>query len=157
MHARIFQVSQYPIDRSEYVKPQDFYDNDFADYIGDEQEGVSRKEDIQRLQEVLSDLFDLDAEHEALVYKGSSDFIKKWVQQLHQAAAKITEESILQYDGTFRLEMILKETHVKSSHRFVITGWSSLAERMSDFVCYVTAHLNEGDRLYVGAVIDYHC
>ena len=52
-------MSSKPIKKYDYAIPDYFYENssDFADYIGDEQKGDDRKEDIKRLAEVLHDLF----------------------------------------------------------------------------------------------------
>ena len=71
-HSRIFQVGIQPIEVDDYATSSDFYENSdsFAHYIGDEQEGDDRKEDIRYLANKLKDLFALDDDGETLTYKG---------------------------------------------------------------------------------------
>lgn len=155
MHSKIYQVAARPISLDEYVGPSDFYDNssDFADYIGDEDEGDDRKEDIGYLAEELSDVFDLDADNDALVFKGLDKFKQQWMSAIREKAAAVTEENILDWRSLYMLEQVCRETHIESSRRFSIDG--GIAEPMSDLIKFA-ASLKPGQRLYIGAVIDYH-
>ena len=161
-HSRIYQIAKHPIGRDKYSESGDFYDNghDFADYIGDEREGDDRKEDIEALADTVSDLFTLDKEHDALVYRGEDAmmaFRKAWADAIHKQAAEITADNVL--DGTLRYHVraTCNETHLRTPRRVCIEDWNGYAGPMDDLVEYTAYEkLKAGDRLYIGAVIDYH-
>jgi hypothetical protein len=50
-----------------------------------------------------------------------------------------------------------KYTHKDVYHRFVVEEYFGLfPETYGDFVAYAYGNLKPGDKLYVGAVIDFH-
>lgn len=160
-HSRIFQVSIQPIEVDGYATSSDFYENsgDFADYIGDEQEGDDRKEDIGDLADTLRDLFTLDEDGETLTYKGETAmaaFKQAWADRLREEAAKVTAENILEWMPRYDVRRTCEETHLRTSYRFYIDGWNDCADSCDDLIEYVADKMKEGDKLYIGAVIDYH-
>ena len=160
MHSRIYQVSNKPIPKREWATPDDFYENsdDFADYIGDKQEGDARKEDIRSLAKTMSELFDLDKSGNALVYKGGlEEFCKKWADAIHDAAKEVTAENVIRVDSRYNVRMMCKETHLESSCRFSIVDYQSYAGPMSDLVKWIFyGKMKPGAKVFIGAVIDYH-
>ena len=154
MHSRIYQVSLNPISEYEWSSPEDFYESSsaFADYIGEMYEGNQRDEFLEGLAVALSDIFYLDGD--TLVYKGIGDFIKNWNAYIQELASKLTDT----YDdmALWRIRKATERTHNDVYSRFVIVDWSSYAEPCADLIEYVVGHMKKGDRLYVGAVIDYH-
>lgn len=162
MHSRIFQVSIQPIEVDDYAVSSDFYDNsgDFADYIGDEKEGNDRKEDIGNLADTLKDLFTLDEDGETLTYKGETAmeaFKQAWADHLREEAAKVTADNILDWYSRYGVCAICEETHLYTNYRFKIENWNGdFADAASELISYVAAKMKEGDKLYIGAVIDYH-
>lgn len=163
MHSRIFQVSIQPIEVDDYAVSSDFYDNsgDFADYIGDEQEGGDRKEDIGHLADMLKDLFTLDEDGETLTYKGETAmmaFKQTWADRLHEESAKVTAENILDWYSRYKVCATSKETHLHTDYRFKIENWNGdFADTPAELISYAADKMKEGDKLYIGAVIDYHC
>ena len=162
MHSKIYQIARKPIGVENYVGSDKFYDNssDFADYIGDEMVGDDRRDCIGSLASSLADLFDLDAEHDALVFKGKAalgTFRRKWVERIHAEAAKITTLNVLSGHLRFELEEVCNQTHKRLESRFYIVGWNDYAAPLEDLIQFV-AHENmiKGSRLYIGAVIDFH-
>lgn len=160
MHSRIFQVSSSPIRKDERDIPDYFYDNssDFADYIGDEIEGSDRKDDIKYLSETLSDLFDLDKSGLVLVYKGGMDVFKRqWADAIRKAAEAVVADNVLESTPRYTVRMMCNETHLESSYRFKIEGWTSYAAPMDDLIEWIAyKKFKPGKKLYIGAVIDYH-
>ena len=159
MHSNIYQLSKKPIDKEEWVSSEYFYDNsqDFADYIGDEIKGDDRTECIKNLQHALSDIFDLDGE--TLVYKGEDNmnkFLDDWAKEINKKAAGITWSTILEFPNLYRLECLTQRTHLDLEYRFFIEDYNSYAGPLSDLVEYAASKMKEGDRLQIGAVIDYH-
>lgn len=160
-HSRIFQVSIQPIEVDDYATSSDFYDNcsDFAGYIDDEQEGDDRKEDIGDLADTLKDLFTLDENGETLTYKGEAamaSFKQAWAGRLREEADKVTADNILQWKPRYDVRRTCEDTHLRTSYRFYIDGWNGCAGPCDDLIEYVADKMKEGDKLYIGAVIDYH-
>ena len=159
-HSRIFQVSNKRIDKDDYVEPDNFYENsgDFADYIGNEQEGGDRKEDIGYLADTLRDLFTLDTTGEALVYRGEEAmkaFKEAWAVCLREEAGKVTAENVLEWQPRYDVRRTCEETHLRTSYRFYIEEENGFAGPCDDLIEYA-ASMKQGDKLYIGAVIDYH-
>lgn len=140
----------------------DFYDNssDFADYIGDELDGSERREDIGYLADVLSDIFDFDKRSRVLVYKGEKAMKKfkgEWAAAIREKAEVLTADNILDWMARYQVEKLCRKTHLDISYRFSIVDWAEgVDEPMEDLICFVAQKMKKGDKLYVGAVIDYH-
>ena len=162
MHSRIFQVSLQPVKKEDYAVSSDFYDNssDFADYIGDEIDGSERRENIGRLAKVLSDIFDFDKRSRVLVYKGEEamkKFKEAWAAAIREKAEVLTADNIINWDVRYQVEKLCRKTHLDTCYRFCIVDWfDSVAEPMEDLIGFVDQKMKKGDKLYVGAVIDYH-
>lgn len=161
-HSRIFQLGLKPIKKEDYASSEQFYDNshDFADYIGDEVEGAERKEDIGRLADTLKDIFTLDAKNDALVYKGESAmsaFKAEWAAGIAKAASVINGRNVVESHHRHEVEKVCDCTHLNTGFRFKIEGWSDYAGTAAELVSYVASEMKHGAKLYVAAVIDYHC
>ena len=161
-HSRIYQLSSHPIKKEDYEIPDSFYENssDFADYIGDEQTGDNRKEDIEYLADRLSGLFSLDEKADALVYKGGKamqKFKEAWADAIRNAANEITADNVLESSLRWKVRSICRETHLQTPLRVKIEEWNGWAGPMSDLIEW-TAYKNfkKGKKIYVGSVIDYH-
>lgn len=162
-HSRIFQVSIRPIEADDYASPSDFYDNsgDFADYIGDEVEGDDRLEDIDNLAHKLIDLFTLDEPGgDTLTYRGDdamAAFTQRWAAAISDAAGKVTARNILDWQGRYDVKTVCEEAALNTSYRFKIEDWNGdYADTPAELVCYVASNMRKGDKLYIGAVIDFH-
>ena len=161
-HSRIYQVSSRPVKKDDYVSPECFYDNssDFADYIGDRQEGYDRKDDIKDLAELLDDLFTLDEKRNALVYKGEEalqKFKEAWAAAIRKAAREITADNVLESAPRWNVRSICSETHLQTPRRVHIEEWNGCAGPIDDLIEWLTCQkFKAGKKLYIGAVIDYH-
>lgn len=160
MHSKIFQVSIQPIEVDDYCSSDDFYENnDFADYIGDVLEGDDRKACIGYLADTLKDLFAYDPNLETLTYKGEGAmeaFKKAWAACLHEEAAKVTADNILDLLPLIHVSRTCEETHLGTSYRFYIENYNGYAAPAIDLIEYVADKMKAGDKLYIGAVVGYH-
>ena len=156
MHSKIYQISLKPLEKEDYLKPSDLYENsqDFADYIGDEFEGDSRIECIEYLSECLSEFFDYVG-NGTLLYKGMGDFLTDWVEQIKLLADSITPENVLKELNLYYLSSVTEKTHKNMSSRFYIEDYNCFAGPLSDLVEFLATR-KEGEKIYVGSVIDYH-
>ncbi len=159
MHSSIFQVGIQPIEVDDYVSQENFYDSfdDFADYIGEEWTDDNRKDEIRWLAGTLSELFDLDETGEALVYKGGMEaFKEQWAAAIREAAQEVTGDNILELMPRWKTRAACKKTHLCCDYRFSIQDCSSYPDSLDGLIGYVNGKMKPGDKLYVGAVIDFH-
>ena len=156
MHSNIYQISTMPIDKEDWLTPSYFHDNsqDFADYIGDAYDGEERKECINSLGDLFDGVFTMDGE--SLIYNGSDKFVEDWCKEIQRRAASITPQTIFENVNLFRLKKLTDTTHIDISSRFYIEEWNGCSGAADDLIGFCHYKLNVGDRLYVGAVIDYH-
>ena len=160
--SRIFQVSIQPIAVDDFAQSSDFYENsgDFADYIGDEQEGDERKEDVKHLAHTLRYLFTLDEGGDTLTYRGEKAmeaFKERWATAIGDAAGKVTAANILDWQLRYDVKRVCEEAALYTSYRFKIEDWNGdYADTPAELISYVASKMKEGDKLYIGAVIDYH-
>ena len=161
MHSKIFQISNKPIDKDEYASPSDYYDNsgDFADYIGDEIEGEDMDDSIGYLAALLKDVFTYEGGG-VFVYKGADAlwvFKQQWAEELQRLTAGLTPDNLLVGQQLYKIRATTKETHLRSDYRVDIAQWADgVAFPFGELFEYAASQLEKGDRIYVGAVIDYH-
>lgn len=156
MHSNIIQLSKQPIDREEWATPEQFYDNsgDFADYIGDYKDDETRKEIIAWMaSDEFGGIFSLEGDH--LVFNGLGDFLRDWYTCIKVTAAELNHN---EFDSMklFKVKQAVKQTHCGVCSRFYIENWDGYAAPMEDLIGFCKSQLNEGDKVYVGAIIDYH-
>lgn len=161
MHSKIFQISNKPISKDEYCSPVDFYENsdDFADYIGDEMEDENEKREyIKGLAQCMEGVFTLNSDC-SMTYVSEEklrEFKQKWVDYLRSMVNELTADNILSDHRLYRLRKAAERTHVDRCSRFYINEWNGYAGAMDDFVEFIDHQLKPGDRIYVGAIIDFH-
>ena len=161
MHSKIFQIGSKPIKKVDYSCPEDYYDvcDDFADYIGDEVTGEDRKDTINSLAEMLKDVFDRVGSG-VFAYKGEDSlrkFKQAWADELRRQAGSLSSDNLFQNQRLYLLRAATEETHLRSSFRVDIVGWTGgTAYSFGELFEYAASELKEGDRIYVGAVIDFH-
>ena len=160
-HGKIYQIGKRPISKDDYVTSEDFYDNhdSYADWVGNEMEDEERGECIANLVKYdLHELFDLDGD--TLVYRGKpalKAFKQKWVDAIKEKAGAVTVDNVVQHTPRVTLCDILNGTHKDCADRFCIEEWSGrFAEPMAELIAFVSGNLRKGQRLYIGAVVDFH-
>lgn len=160
MHAKIYQLATKPISRDEYMSPNCFYENHdaYADWVGDEMKDEERTACVKRLADDLKEIFYLEGE--ALVYRGKPamrEFRKRWVEAIHEKAFAVKPYSVTKYAERATLRDIVDSTHKNSSDRFCIEEWSGdFAESMAELITFADHKMRKGQRLHIGAVIDFH-
>lgn len=157
MHASIFQLSTKPISNEDWANKITFEEgvDDWCDYIGDVVTGDKRKSDIICLQNDLCDTFDCEVDG-TLVYKGSLDeFRERWALAIRQTAAAISGANIFGL-SRWRVENLMKRTHLEVDDMFYLEEWEGHAIPFSELLEFVACKLKKGDRLYIGAIYDFH-
>ena len=161
MHSKIFQISNKPIDKEDYKSPDTYYDNsgDFADYIGDEIEGEDRKDALGYLAKLLEGVF-RQVHPGVFAYKGAdamAAFKQKWADYIKEFASDLTADNLFCDQRLYMIRKITEETHLGTSYRVDIAHWAEgVAYPFGELFEYAASKLKKGDRIYIGAIIDYH-
>lgn len=161
MHSNIYQISSRPISEDEYAGPSCYEENsgDFADYIGDAYEGEERENKIKNFAGVIEDVFAYKGGDE-FVYKGKEamrKFKQAWIDELLHKAAALTPDNLFKEQNLFRIGQLTEKTHLDASSRVDIAEWcGDCAYPLGELFEWADSQLNKGDRIYIGAVIDYH-
>lgn len=155
MHSCIFQVSTKPISEGDYVSPEYFYDNsgDFADYIGDPITGKHRLDSIKYVFELFGNMFTINKD--VITFNGLGNFVRKWNDYMRELSSNLDDNEYKQYD-MWRIGCATKETHLYICSRFFIEDWNECAGPAEDLIDFLQHRAKPGDKLYIGAVIDYH-
>ena len=162
MHSKIYQISNKPISEEDYIIAEQFYENHepWADYIGEEVEDEDERIGcIANLSEILRGVFKVNRDL-SLTYLGKEalcEFLTKWADDIHRQANNITADNILQDMNLFKLSHCCTDTHIGTEERMFIENWNGWAGPFRDLITYAAKKLKEGDHIYVGAIIDFHC
>lgn len=159
MHSKIFQISNRPINKDDYASPESFYESSFADYIGDEVDDKEERRDyIESLAKTLEGVFTLNEDY-SLTYNGKDalhEFLTKWVDYLQGLTANLTADNIFSNVSIDLIRYTCNTTHKDCGFRFYIEDWNYHAGPLKDLVEYAANQLRDGDRIYIGAIVDYH-
>ena len=161
MHSKIFQISSKPISKKDYTDPSTYDDNssDFADYIGVEVADDEREQYIGYLADNLKDIF-TPVGRGVLAYKGEDamrKFKQEWADAIKQQAEELTADNILCNYRLYRISNAIDATHIGTNYRVDIEDWcGGRADPFAELIEWAAYQLKEGDRIYIGAIIDYH-
>lgn len=154
MHSSIFEIRTERIEREDWMTEDVLYDDANIDYVepfDDEQ----RKEEIKGLvNDVLPQgMFTLVGD-DVLVYNGGAEeWEKKMAAEIRKKAATIGDD-IYGWSSTYRETRKLMNNPLDTTYRFVL--WNNTISDNSYELMYMVSTLKEGEKLYVGAVFDYH-
>lgn len=159
MHSKIFQISSKPISKDEYTDSETYYENSFADYIGDEVKDEQEREDcVGYLAHALRGVFTaVGRDH--LVYLGKDalhSFLQEWANDIKLQASDLTADNILTNQRLYNIRATTNETHRRTSYRVHIEEWNGYAGPFENIIEWAASELKEGDSIYIGAIIDYH-
>lgn len=152
MHSKIYQISSEPI--TNHINKEEFNNCDWLDYVGDELEDDERLDCIKRFfEDYFGGMFSVDGD--AITFNGLGDFISQWNKAIRDKALELTDDKV---DGRalYQISKIAKCTHLYTDSRFYIEDWNGYAAECGDFIEYLDKRFKKGDRIYVGAIIDYH-
>lgn len=161
MHSNIYQISSQPISKEDYANPSRYYENsdDFADYIGDEVPDEEREDYIGWFADSVKDVFTAVGDG-VLAYKGKEAlqaFKQKWADRIKEVANELTADNLFKVQSLWRIGEMTKRTHLESSYRVDIDGWcGGVAYPFGELFEWANSQLEEGDHIYIGAIIDYH-
>lgn len=154
MHSCIFEIRTERIEREDWMTEDCLYEDTHIDYCEplDEEQ---RKEEIKGLvNDVLPQgMFTLVGD-DVLVYNGGfEEWEEKTTAEIRKKAATI-DDYIYGWSTGYRETRNLMNNPLDTAYRFVL--WNNTISDNSYELMYMVSTLKEGEKLYVGAVFDYH-
>lgn len=153
MHSSIFQVSETPIEKSDYIRESDYWDhwftNTHADYVAES----DREEDIKWLKEIgyKGIEFGEDEHGEFLIVTSKTDYFAKKFMRFATALADISKMTLADF-ASARASIWKLEDAFEDKYGFYIDVDDELLT-FDEFVRYC----GNGDKYYIGGTVDYHC
>ncbi len=166
-HSRIFQYSNKPIDKENYIGESDFYDDSgngqsfHGEYCGDyltERNEIERFDDIKWLAMNLSKFnIKLEGEDKFVLGKGFKQSIQDfWYYGINDCFNALDKENIIRYHERWRLKYAITDP-LSGGFGFLFFSNEEQTLSASDDFFEFLLRLNEGDSFYIGATLDYHC
>lgn len=161
MHSIIFQISDQPIAKEEFIgidhiEAGDMTSFDYAYENSDEE----RKECIHDLvgRILPKGMFTLDEDGETLVFQGGfTEWRKSYLDTIRCKVEDIDEGNIMKWVGpAYQLQKAI--LNPLETDALFITDFADcygLAERSRELMTMI-GNLQTGERLYIGAVVGYH-
>ena len=150
MHNNIFQLSASPINADDFIAESSFDPSeidDFADYVQEPDGDLSKAYDEFPF---LGTMFTRDGDK--LICKGCDDVFRTWHKAVCQEVGKLSEEGLKDGMNTWRVKQLLTVPFTRA--RFYLEKYCLDS---ADFLQYCANNLKEGDTLYLGGVLDFHC
>lgn len=160
MHGIIYQISDSPIDRDNYIGVDTVSEGDMAgfDYLYDTTEEERRKQ-IQYLVEhtLPKGMFTIDTDGETIVYQGGfSEWRKTYLDLIRTRTEAINEENIMEWIGpAYQLQKAIVNPLDSVDYYVTESDSYGTAERSRDLMLMV-GRLEAGAKLYIGEVLGYH-
>lgn len=159
MHSFIYQIHTAPIPKDEHLNEDNIIEGTSVciDYAR-ELEGRERDEAISHLFDVLykTEMFAINDDNTATYIGGFDKALEAWADFIKTQANEINTENILQ----FRYRNRLRDATVNPLNQpFLFSTYytdESGSAEFSEELYHMIAGMNPGDRLYIGAVYDYH-
>jgi hypothetical protein len=160
MHSRIFQVSNSPIGKDNYITPDDFYEHWFTNSIADYVDTSNRTDDIEWLRKTLQPnnpnvefgkdtqgkYFSFNADFKTLYFKPK---FESFMKAVNEAARSSLEE--FASDSEMGMIVFRIKTMYDDKYSFYFYEDDEFIT-MDEFIRYA----REGQKYYIGGTIDYH-
>ena len=162
MHSKIFQITNKPVGRDNYINSHSFisdgigadYFEEFADYVDDIYECEEQKF-IDNLASVLRGIFEINGRE--MTFIGLGDFLQKWADFIKEKANELSSENIVEFPRLYNLRKATERTHLDIWYRFAMVEDDSKCypDTFGEFIASCT-DLKPGDKRYIGGIVDYH-
>ena len=160
MHSRIFQLSETPIAKDEYVSEYEYHDHWFSREIADYVDGdTDRIEDIDLLKSCVCGIeFGCDEDGEFLIVKSREQYFAKSFKAFVNYLEAVTRQcNINNFTDGIREMWNLNDVYDNKFGFYV--DFTKVTDRYNDLVSFdnFVRTSKDGDKYYIGATIDYHC
>ncbi len=157
MHSRIFQISKQPIDKTDYIEEDNYYDHWFTNQIADYVNGdTNRESDIDWLKSCYNNQglsFGADDNGEYFVIEDKNKYFApkfERFQKLLQELSAVTLDDFVSHKTSLQMYS-LKEAY-NDRYGFYVDSEDIFLVSFDEFVRCSKV----GVKYYIGATIDYH-
>ena len=159
MHSRIFQLSETPITKDEYISESHYYDCWFMTEIADYVDGdTDRIEDIEWLKSCVCGIeFGCDEDGEFLIVKNREQYFTKSFQTFANYLEAVTRQCNIKNFTDGIVEMWHLNDVYDDKFGFYV-DFTRGTDRYNDLVSFdnFVRTSKDGDKYYIGSTIDYH-
>lgn len=152
MHGRIFEIREGKLDKEDWLKEDDLYDEDlnFCDYFYDSE---NREDDLKWLKECLPpSIFKVNGDEIEIVSDGK-EHIEEWLKEVQKRAAALSYENVTSCSETDKVRNLLK--NVFNVDFMFYTDYSSYCHDSFNFLMDCINNY-QGKKLYVCGILNYH-
>lgn len=160
MHGLIYQISDVPVAKDDYIESSELEEGDLFDYCSE----VSAREMESAInslpKELPATMFSCN-KREITFLGGDKQFIQDWQVKLHKQIEHVQPEDLAEgRQGTtlylYQIEKIL-ENVLGTSVLFVDKDYNGCYPvKSTDFLFDCIARFSRGDKFYIGGILDYH-
>lgn len=161
MHSYIYQISQYPIGKDEYIGQDHIVAGEMAsiDYC----EEIEPSEHMAALHNLVGRVLPacmvtINPDGTSLTYHGGfTEWNREYVKSLLVKATSVNETNVFKYIGpTYQLQKaIVNPLGTDSLFVTEYTDGIGTAERSRELM-RIIGELQIGEKLYIGAILNYH-
>lgn len=160
MHSYIYQIEDRPVQQDDRISENYFYDHldDIpADYVSDI-EADEEEEAIGYLSDILPQSMFRCEGREITFLGGDAKFFDEWKEKVEKALLKNSSSDIANGNISWRYLYALSNAvnNVLDVNTRFYTTDDGYCTKSTEFILGMM-HAAPGTKLYVGAVIDYHC
>lgn len=154
MHSRIFQLSNEPVSKEDYIGEDFFFEDSFIGSVADYVDGdTNREEDIQWFINSLSsysDYFEYDKDEQSIIFKDG--FGKKYFSKRFEKLKELVNNmTINEFCNDFVKVYTIKDL-IENKFGFYVVDHNYVIRPLDDFI----RNLTPNEKYYFGATIDYH-
>lgn len=159
MHSRIFQLSETPISKDEYISEYEYHDHWFTREIADYVDGdTDRADDIGWLESCVSGIeFGVDEHGEFLIIKSREMYFDRLFTLFAAHLEEVNQKCTLKDFTDGIREMWNLENTYNDKFGFYVELTTD-TDRYTDLVTFdnFIRTSKDGEKYYIGATIDYH-
>lgn len=157
MHSRIYQISETPINKCDYIDEDKYYDHWFTNSVADYVDGnTNRNDDIMWLKncyetEGLS--FGRDNNGEYFIIEDKAKYFEKKLEEFKKALVELSEITMDDFISDKRgMYLYRLKSSYDNEFGFYVEWEYSGCTTFDRFMRYATV----GTKYYIGSTIDYH-
>ena len=157
MHSRIYQISETPIDKDDYIKEFHYWDHWFTNCIADYVNGhTDRDDDIKWLKDCYEECglsFGKDDNGEYFVINDKTKYFAPKFEEFQKALKELSKATFDDFvSGEYGVSLCRLKEAYNDKFGFYVECESCGCETFDGFMRYAEI----GVKYYIGATIDYH-
>ena len=157
MQSRIYQISENPIDKTDYIEESNYWDHWFRNSVADYVNGdTDRESDINWLKHCYDNKglsFGVDDGGEYFIIEDKFKYFAKSFETFQQALKELSEVTLDDFvNGLCGGRVYTIKAAYDDDLGFYVDGDDTGMQTFDDFIRYNS----NGTKFYIGATIDYH-